>query len=168
MHVQTPFNSFLKKSIATELLPHIDNLLADNNGKFVILNCKILQFKAKKETWLQNEEQNDKKRKLFADIVEEDAGQNVDLTSTNKSKKKKKKKEEDTEEDNKVEDEVDELFSKTKERSHSNENKSATLPSSKSKKVKKEKQRKVIKSEEEEEDESLNFILKSLQDTKNS
>ncbi len=72
--------------MATELLPHTDALLSDNNGKFVILNCKILQFKSKKESWMQNEEQNEKKRKLFAEIIVND-----ETVTEPKSKQKKKK-----------------------------------------------------------------------------
>jgi hypothetical protein len=142
--------------MATELLPHTDKLLADNNGKFVILNCKILQFKAKKDTWLQNEEQNDKKRKLFADIVD-----NTNQQDIMKTKKKKPVKVEVSfcmeRHFNLFKDEVDELFAGN-----------PVAPLKKSKKAKKEKKHSnVAVQKSEEDDESLNFILKSLQETKN-
>jgi nucleolar protein 9 len=82
----------IKEAIATEVMPYEKELLEDQNGKFVILNCNIQQFRAKKEAWKSSEIQNEKKRKLFADIIDDDKSL---LPTTHTAPKKQKQKQKD-------------------------------------------------------------------------
>ena len=157
-----------KEKIATELLPVHQELLGDNNGKFVILNCKILQFNSKKETWLQNELQNQRKRKMFEDILE----QEQQPTTVIAEKKHKK---------HKILDEVDQLFKDAKEQRLAGKTAPAVIETKKEKKrkTKKEKLQNKDNNDNEESkeestneiktqqvDHSLDFMLKSLEKAK--
>ncbi|KAF9579668.1 Nucleolar protein 9 [Lunasporangiospora selenospora] len=59
----------MKEKIATELLEHEYALSQNFHGKFILRNCKIDQFKRKKEEWLEREKGIERKRDMFKDIL---------------------------------------------------------------------------------------------------
>ncbi|ORZ16727.1 armadillo-type protein [Lobosporangium transversale] len=59
----------MKEKIATELLEHELELSQSFHGKFILRNCKIDQFKRKKEEWLEREKGIERKRDMFKDIL---------------------------------------------------------------------------------------------------
>jgi len=61
-----------KEMIASEVGPHEKELLQDNNGKFVVLNCNIIQYNQKKDVWKQGAMNDQKKRQMFQEILEDE------------------------------------------------------------------------------------------------
>lgn len=75
----------LKEKIVSELLPAEKELANSFYGRFVLRKCKIDQYKRKKESWIQHQEQVEKKRKMFENFLEDD----TDEFLVPKNKKKK-------------------------------------------------------------------------------
>ncbi|KAF9302125.1 Nucleolar protein 9 [Mortierella antarctica] len=59
----------MKEKIATELLEHEQALSHSFHGKFILRNCKIDQFKRKKEEWVEREKGIERKKDMFKDIL---------------------------------------------------------------------------------------------------
>ncbi|KAF9414504.1 Nucleolar protein 9 [Podila epigama] len=59
----------MKEKIASELLEHEQALSHSFHGKFILRNCKIDQFKRKKEEWVQREKGIERKKDMFKDIL---------------------------------------------------------------------------------------------------
>ncbi|KAG0197554.1 Nucleolar protein 9 [Mortierella sp. GBA30] len=59
----------MKEKIATELLEHEHALSQSFHGKFILRNCKIDQFKRKKEEWVEREKGIERKKDMFKDIL---------------------------------------------------------------------------------------------------
>ncbi|KAF9200721.1 Nucleolar protein 9, partial [Haplosporangium sp. Z 27] len=59
----------MKEKIATELLEHEQELSQSFHGKFILRNCKIDQFKRKKEEWVEREKGIERKKDMFKDIL---------------------------------------------------------------------------------------------------
>ncbi|KAG0044929.1 Nucleolar protein 9 [Gryganskiella cystojenkinii] len=59
----------MKEKIATELLAHEQALSQSFHGKFILRNCKIDQFKRKKEEWVEREKGIERKKDMFKDIL---------------------------------------------------------------------------------------------------
>ncbi|KAG0000396.1 Nucleolar protein 9 [Entomortierella chlamydospora] len=59
----------MKEKIATELLEHEHALSQSFHGKFILRNCKIEQFKRKKEEWVEREKGIERKKDMFKDIL---------------------------------------------------------------------------------------------------
>ncbi|KAF9102781.1 Nucleolar protein 9 [Mortierella sp. AM989] len=59
----------MKEKIATELLEHELALSQSFHGKFILRNCKIEQFKRKKEEWVEREKGIERKKDMFMDIL---------------------------------------------------------------------------------------------------
>ncbi|KAI7828057.1 armadillo-type protein [Gamsiella multidivaricata] len=72
----------MKEKIATELLEHEHALSQSFHGKFILRNCKIDQFKRKKEEWVEREKGIERKKDMFKDIL----GDAVLATSHGKQK----------------------------------------------------------------------------------
>ncbi|KAF9284164.1 Nucleolar protein 9 [Mortierella alpina] len=59
----------MKEKIAAELLEHEQALSQSFHGKFILRNCKIDQFKRKKEEWVEREKGIERKKDMFKDIL---------------------------------------------------------------------------------------------------
>ncbi|KAG0218462.1 armadillo-type protein [Mortierella sp. GBAus27b] len=59
----------MKEKIAQELLEHEHALSQSYYGKFILRNCKIDQFKRKKEEWVEREKGIERKKDMFRDIL---------------------------------------------------------------------------------------------------
>ncbi|KAG0294588.1 Nucleolar protein 9 [Dissophora globulifera] len=59
----------MKEKIAQELLEHEHALSQSFHGKFILRNCKIDQFKRKKEEWVEREKGIERKKDMFKDIL---------------------------------------------------------------------------------------------------
>ncbi|RKP25432.1 hypothetical protein SYNPS1DRAFT_28838 [Syncephalis pseudoplumigaleata] len=59
-----------KEMIAEELLAHEQTLYASMHGKFILRNCRIDQFKRKRDQWRQQQQGQSRKQALFADIIQ--------------------------------------------------------------------------------------------------
>ncbi|KAI1321356.1 Nucleolar protein 9 [Mortierella claussenii] len=59
----------MKEKIATELSEHEQALSQSFHGKFILRNCKIDQFKRKKEEWVEREKGIERKKDMFKDIL---------------------------------------------------------------------------------------------------
>ncbi|KAG0254284.1 Nucleolar protein 9 [Mortierella polycephala] len=59
----------MKEKIAAELLEHEQALSQSFYGKFILRNCKIDQFKRKKEEWVEREKGIERKKDMFKDIL---------------------------------------------------------------------------------------------------
>ncbi|KJE92160.1 hypothetical protein CAOG_03179 [Capsaspora owczarzaki ATCC 30864] len=81
-----------KEWIATELVSQENKLRNSFYGPFVLRNCQIERFKRKKESWKDSLEANDRKSRMFADILE-DNGEVPETTAAAKPAKSKKSKE---------------------------------------------------------------------------
>eukprot|EP01129_Flabellula_baltica_P012761 TRINITY_DN5805_c0_g1_i2.p1 TRINITY_DN5805_c0_g1~~TRINITY_DN5805_c0_g1_i2.p1 ORF type:complete len:386 (-),score=95.06 TRINITY_DN5805_c0_g1_i2:41-1198(-) len=75
----------LKETIVKELVPVQEALSQQYHGKFVIQKCQLSMYISNKKSWRKNTKQKQKRREMFDDIVETQAG---------KKKRKKMKKEE--------------------------------------------------------------------------
>jgi hypothetical protein len=83
--------------IATELALHYEELASNLFGKFVLKNCKIDQFKAKRQLWLQTQARNSDKRQLFNDLLPQSSAPSHTIqceTQSSKGKLKRKANEE--------------------------------------------------------------------------
>lgn len=58
-----------KISIAEELVEHEKELAPSFHGRFILRNCRIDQFKRRREDWIAKEEGARKKMKLFSEIL---------------------------------------------------------------------------------------------------
>ncbi|KAF9142034.1 Nucleolar protein 9 [Mortierella sp. GBA39] len=59
----------MKEKIAAELLAHEQELSQNFHGKFILRNCKIDQFKRKREEWVEREKGIERKKDMFMDIL---------------------------------------------------------------------------------------------------
>ncbi|KAG0379871.1 Nucleolar protein 9 [Mortierella sp. AD032] len=59
----------MKEKIAAELLEHEQELSQNFHGKFILRNCKIDQFKRKREEWVEREKGIERKKDMFKDIL---------------------------------------------------------------------------------------------------
>ncbi|KAF9921745.1 Nucleolar protein 9 [Linnemannia zychae] len=59
----------MKEKIAAELLEHEHELSQNFHGKFILRNCKIDQFKRKREEWVEREKGIERKKDMFKDIL---------------------------------------------------------------------------------------------------
>lgn len=59
----------MKEKIAQELLEHEHALSQSYYGKFILRNCKIDQFKRKKEEWVEREKGIERKKDMFKEIL---------------------------------------------------------------------------------------------------
>ncbi|KAG0212562.1 Nucleolar protein 9 [Mortierella sp. NVP41] len=59
----------MKEKIAAELLEHEQELSNNFHGKFILRNCKIDQFKRKREEWVEREKGIERKKDMFKDIL---------------------------------------------------------------------------------------------------
>ncbi|KAF9950954.1 Nucleolar protein 9 [Modicella reniformis] len=59
----------MKEKIAEELLEHEHSLSQSYYGKFILRNCKIDQFKRKREEWVEREQGIERKKDMFKDIL---------------------------------------------------------------------------------------------------
>jgi len=48
-------------------------LSSDHFGRFILRNCQVQQFKRRKSDWREKEESKNRKKALFADILDDDA-----------------------------------------------------------------------------------------------
>ncbi|KAI8058172.1 armadillo-type protein [Syncephalis plumigaleata] len=71
-----------KETIAQELLAHEQTLYASMHGKFILRNCRIDQFKRRREQWRQQQQGQSKKQMLFADIIQSSSGKENKPMST--------------------------------------------------------------------------------------
>ena len=88
----------------------LESLQNDFYGRFVVKNCKLVDFKKHPETWKAELESSVKKKQLFEDILQ-------DGKSENKKTQPKKSGKKDQNNNNKDEDEaeLDDIFAKPKQ-----------------------------------------------------
>jgi len=58
-----------RRQMVEELLPHLESLQTDQYAKFVLRFCRVSEYLARKETWLQQEEKRSSKRKALNDLL---------------------------------------------------------------------------------------------------
>lgn len=71
-----------KETIADELLTKEDELKASHYGRFVVRNCGLDHYKKTKPVWIEKERALEKKKKMFADLLEKNNEENSGLTSS--------------------------------------------------------------------------------------
>ncbi|KAN0035486.1 hypothetical protein ACTA71_004758 [Dictyostelium dimigraforme] len=113
-----------KDVIAVELMKEEERLFARPCGRYVLMICQINKYKKKKDSWANDVNSKDKKRKLFSDLLNDNENQN-DTTSSSSSSSSSNKK------SNKKSDEkVDQDFQEENQENQENDEK----PKKKSKK----------------------------------
>lgn len=70
LYQSAPFQ--LKETITRKLAEHEKELKKDYFGKFAIINCKVDQYLIKADVWKAAAQSQDRKRKLFEDILNDD------------------------------------------------------------------------------------------------
>lgn len=80
----------LKTKMVTELLAGEEKLQNNTYGRMVLRNCRVNEFKKKRERWESEESVVEKRKRIFADILEDESTPVV-ITSNSTEKKKKKK-----------------------------------------------------------------------------
>jgi len=61
----------MKERIAAELLDHEHSLSQSLYGRFILRNCKIDNFKRKREEWMERERGAQRKKEMFKDVLED-------------------------------------------------------------------------------------------------
>ena len=112
-----------KEMITKELLKHERELNTSFYGKHVLKNCRVEQYKKKRDVWRSKEQQNEKTRERFSDILtvaEDDHVDEQEVPAANtKSRGTKRKRQESTEsvtgvKEEPAEDDIDQVFKKIK------------------------------------------------------
>ena len=64
----------LKEEVAGELLKEEETLRESMYGRIIFRNCKLSHFKQKRDDWLDAERGSGNKRRMFEDILGDNAG----------------------------------------------------------------------------------------------
>jgi len=140
-----------------ELSNHQIELAQDYFGRFVLKNCKVEQYKKKKDAWLYNEIQNEKKQQLFDDFLPQKSSQ--------EHSEKRGKSEQVTKLSKKTDqDEIENVFSSATQDFGSVRGKKRRLKDNSEEKDKKKHKRKKGEKKEETQtkDPSLAYVLQAI------